>query len=614
MFSHPRSFNRLLRLMTRSTRILSVPMRRSVSSNAAEKIYLTTHNSQLRKIVGAASLGLAILAADYVFNEKRFFKAAQTGNVQELVKQLEAASESRRGSGESAADLRHPLGWTALMVAAANDRPTAVRELLRRGARPDLRERYAGASAAASLAGLHPLEALQRREDEFCGSMNARASFLGWTALHYAALADSAACARELLENGADPTARDHAGRRPLHYTRDPSPARELILQHTRRWEEAAAAAAAEERRRFPLEQRLKQFIVGQQAAIETVAAAVRRKENGWADEEHPLVFLFLGSSGIGKTELAKQLARYMHKDDPAAFIRLDMSEYQEKHEVAKLIGAPPGYVGHEEGGQLTRALARRADAVVLFDEVDKAHPDVLTVLLQLFDEGRLTDGKGKLIECKNAIFVMTSNLASDEIAQYGLQLRREAEMRAAQRTRPQLADVPKEKVENKPPLPPEGGDAEDAENAEETLEVSRHFKDGVVRPILKKHFGRDEFLGRINEIVYFLPFSRQELLTLVNMELKLWAEKARSRHDVELRWEGGVLGALADGYDVHYGARSIKHEVERRVVNQLALAAERGALARGAGVLLSARAGRVQLAVRRARDQRYEPLDLAAL
>ncbi|XP_014356863.2 caseinolytic peptidase B protein homolog [Papilio machaon] len=614
MFSHPRSFNRLLRLMTRSTRILSVPMRRSVSSNAAEKIYLTTHNSQLRKIVGAASLGLAILAADYVFNEKRFFKAAQTGNVQELVKQLEAASESRRGSGESAADLRHPLGWTALMVAAANDRPTAVRELLRRGARPDLRERYAGASAAASLAGLHPLEALQRREDEFCGSMNARASFLGWTALHYAALADSAASARELLENGADPTARDHAGRRPLHYTRDPSPARELILQHTRRWEEAAAAAAAEERRRFPLEQRLKQFIVGQQAAIETVAAAVRRKENGWADEEHPLVFLFLGSSGIGKTELAKQLARYMHKDDPAAFIRLDMSEYQEKHEVAKLIGAPPGYVGHEEGGQLTRALARRADAVVLFDEVDKAHPDVLTVLLQLFDEGRLTDGKGKLIECKNAIFVMTSNLASDEIAQYGLQLRREAEMRAAQRTRPQLADVPKEKVENKPPLPPEGGDAEDAENAEETLEVSRHFKDGVVRPILKKHFGRDEFLGRINEIVYFLPFSRQELLTLVNMELKLWAEKARSRHDVELRWEGGVLGALADGYDVHYGARSIKHEVERRVVNQLALAAERGALARGAGVLLSARAGRVQLAVRRARDQRYEPLDLAAL
>lgn len=292
------------------------------------------------------------------------------------------------GDGEGGpADRRHSLGWTALMVAAANDQSAAVKELLRLGAKPDLREQYAGASATASATGLHPLEVLQRREDEFCSAMNARASFLGWTALHYAALADSPISATALLEAGADPTARDHAGRRALHYARDPSPTRDVILEHIRHWEEKVAAAAAEERRRFPLEQRLKQYIVGQTAAIETVAAAVRRKENGWADEEHPLVFLFLGSSGIGKTELAKQLARYMHRDDPSAFIRLDMSEYQEKHEVAKLIGAPPGYVGHEEGGQLTRALARRADAVVLFDEVDKAHPDVLTVLLQLFDE-----------------------------------------------------------------------------------------------------------------------------------------------------------------------------------------------------------------------------------
>ncbi|XP_022829088.1 caseinolytic peptidase B protein homolog isoform X3 [Spodoptera litura] len=576
--------------------------------------------------------------------EKRFFKAAQIGNVQELRKQVEAvASNNKSGRGENeadgggggAADWRHALGWTALMVAAANDQPGAVHELLKMGARPDLQERYSGAAMAAAAAGMHPLEVLQRREDEFCSTMNARASFLGWTALHYAALADSSGAARELLEAGADPTARDHAGRRALHYARDPSPTRDLILSHTRTWEEAAAAAAAEERRRFPLEQRLKQFIVGQQAAVETVAAAVRRKENGWADDEHPLVFLFLGSSGIGKTELAKQLARYMHRDDPAAFIRLDMSEYQEKHEVAKLIGAPPGYVGHEEGGQLTRALARRADAVVLFDEVDKAHPDVLTVLLQLFDEGRLTDGKGKLIECKNAIFVMTSNLAADEIAQYGLQLRREAEARAAQRVRmaptvtveqrgvPSLMNFFSLFYGDKRPWfsisvgshdangqsgPPESSDPE------ESLEVSRNFKDSVVRPILKRHFGRDEFLGRINEIVYFLPFSRQELLTLVNMELKLWAEKANARHSVDLRWEGGVLGALADGYDVHYGARSIKHEVERRVVNQIALAAERGALARGCGVLLTERAGRVALAVRRPQDADYTPLDLAAL
>lgn len=347
----------------------------------------------------------------------------------------------------------------------------------------------------------------------------------------------------------------------------------------------------------------------GLQAAIETVAAAVRRKENGWADEEHPLVFLFLGSSGIGKTELAKQLARYMHRDDPAAFIRLDMSEYQEKHEVAKLIGAPPGYVGHEEGGLLTRALARRADAVVLFDEVDKAHPDVLTVLLQLFDEGRLTDGKGKLIECKNAIFVMTSNLAADEIAQHGLQLRREQEARSQQR-QPHQPQQPRPRLR---PTRAERDPDPDPDRAEAALEVSRHFKDSVVRPILKRHFGRDEFLGRINEIVYFLPFSRQELLTLVNMELKRWAEKALARHAVELQWEGGVLGALADGYDVHYGARSIKHEVERRVVNQIALAAERGALARGCAVLLAERRGRVALLVRCPPARDYTPLDLSA-
>ncbi|KAJ8727268.1 hypothetical protein PYW08_015665 [Mythimna loreyi] len=569
------------------------------------------------RALSAGTLALALLAADHVFNEKRFFKAAQLGNVQELRRQVEAVVASgkigREAEGStSAADWRHALGWTALMVAAANDQPAAVRELLALGARPDLQERYSGASLAAAAAGLHPLEVLQRREDEFCGTMNARASFLGWTALHYAALADSAGAAGALLEAGADPTARDHAGRRALHYARDPSPTRDLIVQHTRAWEEAAAAAAAEERRRFPLEQRLKQFIVGQQAAVETVAAAVRRKENGWADDEHPLVFLFLGSSGIGKTELAKQLARYMHRDDPAAFIRLDMSEYQEKHEVAKLIGAPPGYVGHEEGGQLTRALARRADAVVLFDEVDKAHPDVLTVLLQLFDEGRLTDGKGKLIECKNAIFVMTSNLAADEIAQYGLQLRREAEARAAQRSRPAPGAAALEQRIGEHDGNNRG--ASKTDEPEESLEVSRNFKDSVVRPILKRHFGRDEFLGRINEIVYFLPFSRQELLTLVHLELQHWAEKASSRHAVELRWEGGVLGALADGYDVHYGARSIKHEVERRVVNQIALAAERGALGRGCGVLLSERGGRVALAVRRPKATEYTPLDFAAV
>ncbi|VDP04167.1 unnamed protein product [Soboliphyme baturini] len=142
-----------------------------------------------------------------------------------------------------------------------------------------------------------------------------------------------------------------------------------------------------EDRRRFPLEARIKEVLIGQEGAISAVAAAIRRKENGWYDDEHPLVFLFLGSSGIGKTELAKQVAHYLYKDPKKAFIRIDMSEYQEKHEVAKFIGSPPGYVGHEEGGQLTKKLAEFPNAVVLFDEVEKAHPDVLTIMLQLFDE-----------------------------------------------------------------------------------------------------------------------------------------------------------------------------------------------------------------------------------
>ncbi|KAG8302299.1 hypothetical protein J6590_034611 [Homalodisca vitripennis] len=233
--------------------------------------------------------------------------------------------------------------------------------------------------------------------------------------------------------------------------------------------------------------------------------------------------------------------------------------------QVAKMIGAPPGYVGHDDGGQLTKRLRKCPDAVVLFDEVDKAHPDVLTVLLQLFDEGRLTDGKGKTIECKDAIFVMTSNLASDEIAEHALQLRREAK---------ELMD---QRLEGK-------FDEELSTN----ITISRHFKDKVVRPILKKHFGRDEFLGRINEIVYFLPFSNSELNKLVSKELGTWAKKAKDKHMISLRWERGVESVLAEGYDVHYGARSIKYEVERRVVSQLAAAHERGIIDRGSSVVVT--------------------------
>jgi ATP-dependent Clp protease ATP-binding subunit ClpB len=403
------------------------------------------------------------------------------------------------------------------------------------------------------------------REEEFSSSLNTKVSFRGFTALHYAVLINNFKIVKLLIEKGANPIVENEAGHVPLLYAKE-GELKVYLQEQTSKFEEIKKQKELEERRRFPLEERLKKHIVGQEGAITIVAATIRRKENGWGDDEHPLVFLFLGSSGIGKTELAKQMAAYIHKEKSQAFIRLDMSEYQEKHEVAKLIGAPPGYIGHDEGGQLTSRLKQCPNAVVLFDEVDKAHPDVLTVLLQLFDEGRLTDGHGKTIECKDAIFIMTSNLASDEIAQHGLKLRQEIETLRANRLKNDKTD----------------------KDISDNITVSRKFKDEVVKPILKRHFKRDEFLGRINEIVYFLPFSRNELLQLVGREMAVWAQRAKEKHKIDLNWDRSVESALADGYDVHYGARSIKYEVERRVVNQLAAAHESGFIGKGSTVQIT--------------------------
>lgn len=231
---------------------------------------------------------------------------------------------------------------------------------------------------------------------------------------------------------------------------------------------------------------------------------------------------------------------------------------------MAKFIGAPPGYVGHQEGGHLTEALRKAPNAVVLFDEVDKAHPDCLTIMLQLFDEGRLTDGKGKTISCKDAIFIMTSNLASDEIAQHAVSLRQDL--------------YNHNKIENKTLN----------NNDDENIIISKQFKNQIVKPILKRHFKRDEFLGRINEIVYFLPFSRSELIHLVTKELEFWSKKAKLKHNITLEWDRKALDFLADGYDINYGARSIKHEVERRVVNQIAAAHEFNLIDNGSFILIT--------------------------
>uniref|UniRef100_A0A3B3D0P4 ClpB family mitochondrial disaggregase n=1 Tax=Oryzias melastigma TaxID=30732 RepID=A0A3B3D0P4_ORYME len=484
---------------------------------------------------------------------------------------------------------RHRLGWTALMVAAMNRQHSVVKVLLEAGADPNTGDEFNNVYDTSREKGIHSLEGeveqsgllaaplyyttpsvlhlpvLVSREDEFSSRLSSRAGFRGCTALHYATLADDALAVRMLLEAGANPLQTNGLGHTARAYAKE-GEVSTALLEWEGKFKELQARREAEERRKFPLERRLKEHIIGQEGAINTVASAIRRKENGWYDEEHPLVFLFLGSSGIGKTELAKQVARYMHKDIKKGFIRMDMSEFQEKHEVAKFIGSPPGYVGHEEGGQLTKLLRACPNAVVLFDEVDKAHPDVLTIMLQLFDEGRLTDGKGKTIECKDAIFIMTSNVASEEIAQHGLQLRQEAEEVSRRKLADKLEDVQK------------GDD----------IKISRQFKESVIRPILKAHFRRDEFLGRINEIVYFLPFCHSELLQLVSKELSFWAKKAKQRHDITLQWDRPVLDLLAGGYNLHYGARSIKHEVERRVVNQLAAAYEQELLPKGCTLRLS--------------------------
>ncbi|KAF6332790.1 caseinolytic mitochondrial matrix peptidase chaperone subunit B [Rhinolophus ferrumequinum] len=451
----------------------------------------------------------------------------------------------------------------ALMEAArannVQEVSSVVQVLLAAGADPNLGDDFSSVYKTAKEQGIHSLEVLVTREDDFNNRLNNRASFKGCTALHYAVLADDYRTIKVLLDGGANPLQRNEMGHTPLDYARE-GEVMKLLRTSEAKYQEKQRKREAEERRRFPLEQRLKEHIIGQEGAIATVGAAIRRKENGWYDEEHPLVFLFLGSSGIGKTELAKQTAKYMHKDAKKGFIRLDMSEFQERHEVAKFIGSPPGYIGHEEGGQLTKKLKQCPNAVVLFDEVDKAHPDVLTIMLQLFDEGRLTDGKGKTIDCKDAIFIMTSNVASDEIAQHALQLRQEALEMNHSRIAENLGDV----------------------QMNDKITISKNFKENVIRPILKAHFRRDEFLGRINEIVYFLPFCHSELIQLVNKELNFWAKRAKQRHNITLLWDREVADVLVDGYNVHYGARSIKHEVERRVVNQLAAAYEQDLLPGG--------------------------------
>jgi len=275
------------------------------------------------------------------------------------------------------------------------------------------------------------------------------------------------------------------------------------------------------------LEDELHKRVVGQDDAIEAIADAVRRSRAGLQDARKPIgSFIFLGTTGVGKTELAKALAEFLFNND-AAMTRIDMSEYQERHSVSRLVGAPPGYVGYEEGGQLTEAVRRKPYSVILLDEIEKAHPDVFNILLQVLDDGRLTDNKGRVVNFKNTIIIMTSNMGSHLI----------------QENFENISEFNKDEI-----------------MAKTKLEVFE---------LLKKQI-RPEFLNRIDEIIMFAPLTRENVTAIVKIQLD-GVTKMLADADVDFDYTPEAVEWLAElGYDPQYGARPVKRVIQKRVLNEL--------------------------------------------
>jgi ATP-dependent Clp protease ATP-binding subunit ClpB len=267
------------------------------------------------------------------------------------------------------------------------------------------------------------------------------------------------------------------------------------------------------------MEEALHERVVGQDEAVDAVANAIRRSRAGLSDPNRPIgSFIFLGPTGVGKTELARALAGFLF-DDERAMTRIDMSEYQERHTVSRLVGAPPGYVGYEEGGQLTEAVRRRPYSVVLLDEIEKAHPDVFNTLLQVLDDGRLTDGQGRTVDFRNTIIVMTSNLGSQAFTAPGLS--------TAQR------------------------------------------KD-VVLEAVRAHF-RPEFVNRVDDIIVFLPLTREDIGRIVDIQVRALADRLRERSLTMEPTQAAREYLATKGFDPAYGARPLKRLIEREVQDPLA-------------------------------------------
>jgi len=283
-----------------------------------------------------------------------------------------------------------------------------------------------------------------------------------------------------------------------------------------------AKLLSGERERLMKMEDAIQQRVVGQDEAVAALCNAVRRSRSGLGDPNRPIgTLLFLGPTGVGKTELSKALADFLF-NDPHAMVRIDMSEFMEQHSVARLIGSPPGYVGYEEGGRLTEAIRRKPYSVILLDEIEKAHPDVFNVLLQVFDDGRLTDGKGRTVDFKNTVIIMTSNIASHQIQQI-------------------------------------------SEESGADWEIEAHVKDAL------KQLFKPEFLNRVDEIIVFHMLGKDDLRKIVNIQLNYLAERLNGRH-IKLEFTDSARDLIMDeGYDPAFGARPLKRTIQQRLENPLA-------------------------------------------